>query len=151
MDYKNIPLYAYTAEKAFERGELIRYRESLKASIACRDAIDAEVSASFDGYSLDSETAAEKVVGQFGYERTLYVLANTVQHNKHDGRFSARNREWAKTITVVEDASRDLTCSSHPGVLDMFITQVVGQYKEAVLHDDSGKTKAFPLRPKTSL
>ena len=38
-----------------------------------------------------------EVVKRFGYERTFYVLANTVQTQGGDGRVSQANKQWARS------------------------------------------------------
>ena len=44
--------------------------------------------------------AVPQVIEQFGYTRSLYVLANTVQQKDWDGRFSPANKAWAKTVDI---------------------------------------------------
>lgn len=39
-------------------------------------------------------------MNQFGAERVLYVLANTIQQKEWDGRFTYPNKEWAKTVSI---------------------------------------------------
>ena len=70
--------------------ELEQYRASRKANIACAAAIDAAISEHYRDNCLGRE-AVSQVVEQFGYDRTLYVLANTVRHKEHDGRISRDN------------------------------------------------------------
>ena len=54
------------------------------------------------------------------------VLSNTVQLQDWDGRYSQRNKEWAKTIP--NDNPETVRCgyalNSHPAVLDGFIDLV---------------------------
>ena len=58
--------------------------------------------------------------------RVAMVLANTVQLQDWDGRYSRRNKEWAKTIP--NDNPETVRCgyalNSHPAVLDGFIDLV---------------------------
>ena len=69
-----------------------------------------------------------EVIGAFGMDRTLYVLANTVRHKDWDGRISHDNKAWARTIPVYEDTDawgNDRNTSfvvdqSHPGLTDIF-------------------------------
>ena len=67
------------------------------------------------------------MVKRFGYERMLYVLANTVQTQGGDGRVSQSNKKWAQSIPVVfEGGRRDvsyLITRAHSGLLDMFVSQ----------------------------
>ena len=70
---------------------------------------------------------------QFGYERTLAVLARTGKAHDWDGRYSAENKAWAKSIDVLIDPDtnnffRYLIQKSHPGLVDLFLTQVRREY-----------------------
>ncbi len=110
-----------------ERAEEAMRREQEKLEhgirIECKDAIEKAVAEKFDGYILPRDTA-EDVIKQFGKERVEYVLANTIMHLSHDGRFSPNNKEWAKTLVpTAEWDTRDLIVTSHPAVLDGFTNQ----------------------------
>ena len=48
-------LYPYSSAEARERNELSLWRESHKANIACRDAIEDAIRRSFDGMHLDKD------------------------------------------------------------------------------------------------
>ncbi len=53
----------------------------------------------------------------------LYVLANTVQHKDWDGRISAQNKEWAKTLRFARK-QRPFHCSkAHTGWWTFSLTQ----------------------------
>ena len=76
-----------------------------------------------------------QVIEQFGYTRTLYVLANTVQQKDWDGRFSPANKTWAKTVDIPPnpdgfggERNLDFVVDSHPGLVDLFLTQVRQDY-----------------------
>ena len=75
----------------------------------------------------------------------LMVLANTVQLQDWDGRYSRRNKEWAKTIP--NDNPETVRCgyvlNSHPAVLDGFIDLV---REEQQLSRTQGE-KIQPSRP----
>ena len=75
------------------------YRASRRANIACKEAIEAAISEHYRDNRLDRD-AVPQVIEQFGYTRTLYVLANTVQQMEWDGRFSPANKAWAKTVDI---------------------------------------------------
>lgn len=48
-------LYPYSAKEARERNELSLWRESHRANIACREAIEDAIRRSFDGMHLDKD------------------------------------------------------------------------------------------------
>lgn len=91
--------------------------------LECKEAIEKAIAENFDGATLPRDTA-KGVIEQYGKERVEYVLANTITHLSHDGRFSVNNKEWAKSIVPsAEWNTRDLIVTSHPAVLDGFTNQ----------------------------
>ena len=121
-------LYPYSAEEAHRRDELSLWRASHRENIACKEAIEEAVRSHFDGAYLDEDCLAG-VLREFGYKRTAWVLANTVQQLDWDGRFSHRNKEWARQIDIPQDKQHNIAfiVTSHPAVLD----GVVEQYRKA--------------------
>ena len=108
------------AQKALEKAQAVIER---KTKVACKEAIERTISEKFDGYRLPKDTPDE-VIRKYGSERVSYVLANTVMHLTHDGRFSPDNKAWAKEIEpYAKYENRDLIVSSHPAVLNGFINQ----------------------------
>ena len=135
---RNTPLYKYPASYAREHEELELYRASYKANVACKEAIEKAISDHYhySDYCLDTTTAVKQVVDAFGYDRTLYVLANTIQHKDWDERISTANRRWAATIPVCEnnDGFGDdrnvyfVVDRAHTGLIDLFTTQARHDY-----------------------
>ena len=131
---RNTPVYKYPASYARENNELEIYRASNKANIACKEAIQAAISGHYSENSLHPGGVKE-VVEQFGFDRTLYVLANTVRQQDWDGRYSNDNKAWAKTIPIFEntdawgdDRNSHFVVNSHPGLIDLFINQARREY-----------------------
>ena len=121
-ELRKAPVYKYPGDHARENGELEQYRASYKANVACAEAIDKAISSHHDGYSFDSKAAVRDVVGKFGYDRILFVLAATVQNMEHDGRFSYKNKDWARTVPVFDTKrSREYSVRSHPVLADAFV------------------------------
>ena len=125
----DLPVYRENFDYARECREVETYRISLQANIACKEAIEQAISQSYDGRRL-AEGTASKVMNQFGAERVLYVLANTIQQKEWDGRFTYPNKEWAKTVSIPSnmdsfgmDRNYAFAVSSHPGLIDLFVTQ----------------------------
>lgn len=126
-----VPIYPHSVTYAQEHEELGAYFDSQKANTACRDAIVQAISAHYHDNRLDSKEAVQQVVSQFGADRTLYVLAATVQAKDSDGRFSLQNKQWAKAFPVVEDIDswgRNRTTdfvvdAAHLGLVDLFLNQ----------------------------
>ena len=124
----DIYLYIHSAEDARERDELPLWRASYRANIACKSAIEEAVRKHFDGSRLDGN-CLNGVLEEYGYRRTAWVLANTLQQLEWDGRFSLRNKAWAKEFLIPPDKRHnlDFAVTSHPAVLD----GVVDQYRKA--------------------
>ena len=113
----------YKKEQAEEA--MRREQEKLEHSVRveCKNAIEQAIAEKFDGYTLPGDTA-EGVIRQYGKERVELVLANTIMHLSHDGRFSPDNKEWAKSLMPDEDwQTRDYIVTSHPAILDGFTNQ----------------------------
>ena len=134
-EIRKSPVYKYPFDYAKENGELDQYRASHQANIACKQAIENEISNRHDGFSFDCKAAVHAVVKKFGYDRTLYVLAATVRDKEHDGRFSYKNKDWARSIPVFEDAdriggdrNREFVVQSHPALVDGFVTTARHEY-----------------------
>ena len=121
------PLYKESYEYAYQHGEGDQHIASNRANIACKEAIEKAVNSHYRDNSFNAEAVVRDVVKRFGYERMLYVLANTVQAQGGDGRVSQSNKKWAQSIPVVfEGGRRDvsyLITRAHSGLLDMFVSQ----------------------------
>jgi len=123
--------YPYSAKEAGRRNELGSWRESFRANIACKKAIEDAIRQSFDGMHLD-EHCIREVLGQFGFKRTAWVLSNTIQQLDWDGRFSPANKEWAKKTYIPRDENHNpqFVVRSHPAVLDGFVNLYRKEYQE---------------------
>lgn len=128
------PVYIYPAEYAREHGELEAYRASSKADIACKKAIEAAIRDHYRDNRLDT-SCVKQVSDEFGYERMLRVLANTVRQKDWDGRISHDNKAWAQTIPIYanpdgwgQDRNVYFVVESHPGLTDLFVTQARKEY-----------------------
>ena len=116
-------LYPYSAKEAREQNELSLWRESHRANIACREAIEDAIRRSFDGMHLDKDCITP-VLDAYGYKRTAWVLAATLQELSWDGRFSPANKQWAERRYIPQDERHNaaITVRSHPAVLDGFVS-----------------------------
>lgn len=123
-------VYHQNMEYAEEHGAVEQYRASHAANVACKEAIEAAIAKHFQGYSLGKE-ATQEVVKEFGVDRILYVLANTVRQQERDGRISSDNKEWARTMDVCEDPDKygrnrntEFVVDTNAGLTDLFLSQV---------------------------
>ena len=150
-ELRNTPVYPYPFEYAAENGEEDKYRQSRKISIACKETIEKAIGDHYVDNCLNTAAAVRQVVDVFGYNRTLYVLAVTVQHKERDGRISHNNKEWAKSVPVFADridGSADqnmflVVSQAHPGLTDLFIRGVrKAQAQEKEQQAERAKSKA---------
>lgn len=132
-------LYKNSRADAVEMDELEMWKLSYKANCDCKEAIEKAIREHFDGMYLDSECVNE-VFSEYGYDRTMWVLAATICCKDYDGRFSNSNKEWAKGIITTDistDEMRRYAVDSHPAVLDGFTSEVRKQYKAIGLLDNN--------------
>ena len=123
------PLYRESAAYAREHGEMDAYRLSFKANVACKEAIEKAIAENYSDNRLNT-CCVKEIIDRFGQERVAYVLAATVQVKDWDERFSRSNKEWAASISVVDDGNdimgdrrtRFVVDRSHSGLTDLFIT-----------------------------
>lgn len=92
--------------------------------------IDAAIREHFRDNVL-SKKAVQSVIEQYGFDRTMYVLAVTVLDKDGDGRISQSNRNWAKMQPIFADPddrgnerNRAFVVRAHPGLTDLFLREV---------------------------
>lgn len=132
-------LYRYSRAVAVEMYDLEEWRKSYRLNCECRDDIEKAINEHFDGMYLDSECVNE-VMSEYGYDRTMWVLAATIRCKEYDGRFARSNKEWAKEIIpdeMPEDEMWKYAVGSHPAVLDGFVSEVRKAYNALGLLDKS--------------
>ena len=124
------PVYQFPFDYAQAHDECAQYNASLDANIACKEAIETAIGRYYGHNRLGAVPAVRDVVKQFGYERTLYVLANTVQRLEHDGRISRKNKEWAWKTPFGADpkCAYFIITNCHPGLLNIFLDTARHEY-----------------------
>ena len=150
VQIKEIPVYRHSAEYAIQHGEIEAYRDSFKANMDCRDAIEKAIGDNYRDNRLDSKNISVQLGQNFGMERVSYVLANTIRCKDHDGRISDGNKRWAATVPVVEDRSewgdnrslRFIVDRTNPGLVDLLVNQV---RKDLAKEQEAGEKKPSVL------
>lgn len=131
------PLYRYSVETAKRNGELDAWRESRDENKRCRDFLDEQVREKFDGFRLPDE-CAENAIKEFGYDRTMWVIADTINERHGDGRFTKENVKWAKSLNISQDRHNyEYALNSHSCIVDGLASDVRKMY--AALGLFSGK------------
>ncbi len=127
---RNLPVYPHSSAYAKEHGEMETYKESHRANIDCKNMIEDSIAGHYRDNRLDP-VCVQEVIERYGMERTAFVLANTVQDKNWDGRISADNKEWAKSVTIPDDPTpwggkrpHEFVCGhAHPGLINLFVNR----------------------------
>ena len=137
-------IYKYSYKDSINYGEETEWRESYKDNCDCAKAIEKAINENY--YDNILHDCAKEIIDYFGYDRVNWVLANTVDLNDQDGRFSKENKEFAtKYYFPDEDYRRDYTVDSHPGLTNLFINQVNRECESLNLFDKSHCTSEEKL------
>lgn len=134
---KHKAVYEDTLKYAASHNEKGLWQESYQANCECARAIEQIILENYDGKAL-GDNLADAIIDRFGFDRVNWVLANTVQQNKDDGRFSAENKQWAQKCHIPHETySRQYSVASHPGLTNLFIDQVRKAWQTIGLFDAS--------------
>ena len=139
--------YGHTLSYAAEHGEVDKYMESHKFDRECKEAVEGTIRQNFDGMHLKHDIV-KPLAEKYGAERMAFILANTLQQESWDGRFSRDNKAWASEFYIPEnivhgiDMNRELTVGSHPAVLDGFIGMFRREVLELEKEMSAGQEKA---------
>jgi len=118
----NEQMYPYTAKEARERGELEQWRANYRANRACAGAIEIAIRENFDGMHLNRDCVRD-IIDRYGYERTAFVLANTLQIQSYDERYHPSNRRWSQSVHIREDIGHreSFVINGHSAIIDGFV------------------------------
>ena len=105
--------YPYSAAEARKRNELSLWRESYKANIACRNAIEDAIRQNFDGMNLQTD-CLKAVLDEYGGLAGVVSLEDVLEEilgseimdesdNVADLRALARDRRKALTLKGTQD------------------------------------------------
>lgn len=146
------PVYRNAGIYALEHGELEQSRQSHRANLDCKRAIEESISKNFNGMRLDRGAVSE-VMEHYSPERVALILAATVSTREWDMRFSSSNKQWALSYpfpaSVTEsgfDRRHQYAVTTHSAVLDGFINLVRQHIKE--LEHPAEKDAAAPQAAK---
>ena len=152
---EHVQIYPWSLKDALEYGERDDWRESYRENCDCARAIERAI---LEGYNFETfclDDCCEDVIEKYGFDRVNWVLANTIQQKKDDGRFSQENKAWAEGFFLPDDDVRWHFCvESHPGLTDIFTNQVRREWQKLGLYDvshcigdDEYEGKLLVLRP----
>lgn len=128
------PLYVCSREEAVRYGELDQWRDSYRENCDCARAIERAIAENYHDNRLGQ--CADSILARYGFNHVNWVLANTIQQKSYDGRFSERNKKWARQFRIPgEDVRWHFTVESHPGLANLFVDQVRYAWQSLGLFD----------------
>lgn len=134
---EQLPLYPYSRTEAQRNGDLDLWRESHEENVRCAAAIMKSIDDHYSDNRL-AHDAAKPVIGEFGYDRLFWVIANTLQREMDDGRISRENKDWAKGVFIPADARNvDFIVNGRQGLLSLFLDEARERYEALGLFDRS--------------
>ena len=132
-------LYQWSRKEAERSGELDNWLESYRENCICARAIENAISRYYTDNRLNPDGAKE-CIKQFGFDRVNWVLANTVQEGKEDGRYHKENKDWARGFNIPKDKDSwnyRFAVTAHPALVDLFIDQTRKEWQKLGLYDRS--------------
>ena len=117
-------VYRYSLSFAAGSREKNLWVASYRANRACAEFIRKTLAENFDGMHL-SDSCLQTILDAYGFDRVMWVLANTVWEGNADGRYSKANKEWAKTFRIPPDSHNSEFCvTSHPVIVNELVDAV---------------------------
>ena len=130
---QDIYLYPGSQSEAHRLGEAAPWDASFHANVSCARDIEAVIRVYGDGRSALKPEASQMVLKRWGFKRTNFVLANTIERlGPYKEQLSAENQEWQKKAYVPPDDAhnRYFEVDTALAYLDAFISQVREAYTE---------------------
>lgn len=129
-------LYQNSWSEAHRLGESALWQASFHANVSCAREIEAAIRAYGDGSGALDREASRVILDRWGFKRTNFVLANTIQDlGRYGDQLSAENQAWQKTAYVLPDSAHDryFVVDTALKYLDAFISQVREAYEKLKL------------------
>lgn len=143
-DWRRAPVYTRSIEYAREHKELNQYEKSAEANRACKRMIEDEIQKGLVTREAEIQ-AVQEVFDVFGEERTMRLLANTLQKSI-SGHFNQSNVKWAESIEIEPDITSSgflgndrnawLMIESHPSILNDFVSAAIGEQRKHAEHGE---------------
>lgn len=130
------PLYIWSLDYAVRSNERDLWRESYRENCDCARAIERAINENYRDNCLND--CIQPIIERYGFDRVNWVLANTIQEKREDGRFSQENKAWAKSFYLPQDDVRWHFCvEAHPGLTNIFTNQARRAWQALGLFDAS--------------
>ncbi len=99
-------VYPYSYEEARARGQTAQHRRSYRLNVECALSIRAASSLNLANGHVPLENVRE-VLEDYGPERVMWVLANTIQQRGSDTRYTEESRRWAENFPIPADSYKN--------------------------------------------
>ncbi len=99
-------VYPYSYEEARARGQTAQHRRSYRLNVECALSIRAASSLNLANGHVPLENVRE-VLEDYGPERVMWVLANTIQQRGSDTRYTEDSRRWAENFPIPADSYKN--------------------------------------------
>ena len=137
-----VEFYRYSYRTAEHDGDVEEYRASRDENRRCMEFIQNPQTGLYaNAYKdnvVDKDGAyLDKCISEFGMQRMMFVIANTVKMSKHDGRWSPEVKEWARIFMLShtsENADGYLS-QIHTGVVNILAEEIIKKYNDLNLPD----------------
>lgn len=127
----NVYLYPHSWAEAHRLGEAALWDASFHANVSCARDIEAAIRVCCDSRGALKPEASQKVLERWGFKRTNFVLANTMEGLGFDReQLSVENRDWQSKACVPPDRGHNRYFEVDTALLylDTFISQVREAY-----------------------
>ena len=132
-----IPLYRRSLAVAKNDDVVDAGRVSFNENVRCKNSLDEKI-AKCGGDLYLSTSSLENDVKEFGFDRTMWVIEDTINERSGDGRFKKENVKWAKSLNIPQDQHNyRFALNSHSCFVDCLASDIQKMYAELNLF--SGK------------
>ena len=137
--FKKTPLYPLSRKDSKSLGEHEKWFESYQANCSCARSIEIAIKDAYSSNDLDAK-CAESIINHYGFDRTNWVLAHTIQQCKIDTRFAQNQHLWANKFRIPYDDNYiqcNFVVNMHPCLVSLFVDIVRELWKNLNLYEQS--------------
>ncbi len=126
------PIYRESRVQARRQGETKAFKESFQLNVSCARAIEQAIQNHADeddpkGFLFDG--CAQSVLDKYGFQRTQFVLANTLISTGGVG-FEADSLRWARMVLIPPDKdNQKFRVQADRSLLAQFVQQTYAEYQ----------------------
>lgn len=137
-----VEFYRYSYRTAEQDGDVEEYRASRDENRRCVEFIqNSQTGLYANAYKdnvVDKDGAyLDKCISEFGMQRMMFIIANTVKMSKYDGWWSPEVREWARTFMLshTSEYADGYLSQIHTGVVNILAEKIIKKYNDLNLPD----------------